>query len=298
MTAVLRLVVGHDGSPAADAAFRWAVTNVAAGGTLHVVEAIPYRDELAVDAALGDSVRMRRRHEERLAERCRAMVTTPPDGVTVETSVVEGAPGDRLLEAARTEEAHAIVVGHHPQLRFGPAIVGHVTAELLRHTDRPVVVVPVGWQDDEGAGDPIVVGVGVAAATEAALRWAAERAVEQRRGLALVHALGPRSLFRPDGLLDVLAYHLDPTVVPIWVAEDLTELATRISAEVDAEVDMAISIGAGRISRHLVEAGHRARLIVVGLGEAPFGRHAMAPYLRKVLADAPCPVAVVPPAGR
>jgi nucleotide-binding universal stress UspA family protein len=114
-------------------------------------------------------------------------------------------------------------------------------------------------------------------------------------GLSLVHAHGPRTVFRPDGVLDVLAYHLDPGVLPSWVEADLLELAEQVRDAAGVDVDLRLVVRPGRTGPTLVEAGEGAQLLVVGRGEPPFvRRHALAPYLRHALVHASCPVAVVP----
>lgn len=287
------IVVGVDGSEASDAALRWAADHVAPGGRVHAVHVVGYVDELAVDAALGDSVAMRHRRDRELAARTDETLAGLDRDVEWGTEVREGAVAATLTDVGRQRDADAIAVGHHPSPRFGARVVGHVTADLIAHSDRPTIVVPAAWRDDVG-GSPVVVGVGVTAATRAALRWGLDRAADEQTGIVLVHALGPRSLFRPDGALDVLGYYLDPAVVTRWVEEDVEEVAQQISAEAGADVEMTISIAPGRIGRRLLDAGDRARLLVVGLGGAPFRRHAMARSLRTVVAGAVCPVAIVP----
>jgi nucleotide-binding universal stress UspA family protein len=287
------LVVGVDGSDEARSALRWAAAALVPGGHLHVVHALSPVEELAVDAVLGDSVRLRHHREQLLFSDW----VEPVAGVDLEVlpEIVEGAVAESLLVVAAQHGADAVVVGHHPHARFGPQVVGHVTADVLRHARRPVVVVPDRWQPESvEPGSPIVVGVGVAHATRAAITWATERAQVTGDEIDLVHALGPRSLFRPDGVLDVLAYHLDRTVLPDWVADDLMEVAERIADAAGDGVDLSISVRAGRIGPRLVEAGTGARLLVIGRGSRPFTRYTMAPYLRHALTHAPCPVVVVP----
>lgn len=289
------LVVGLDGSDESAGALRWAVGAVVPQGRIHAVHALSPARELAGDAVLADSVAHRHRAERELAERW--VTAVDHAGVDVVPRVVEGAVAATLLGVAREVGAAAVAVGHRPRARFGPRVVGHVTADLIHHARLPVVVVPDGWEPSGREDTPIVAGVGVAKASREALRWAVRQATAQRRPLGIVHAYGPRSLFRPDGLLDVLAYHLDPKVLPTWVEEDLLALAGRIGTETGGDVDVAVSVLPGRIGARLVEAGHDAELLVIGRGDDPFHRHAMAPYLRHALVRAPCPIVVVPTGG-
>lgn len=284
------LVVGLDGSAASAAALRWSVAQVGPAGRVHAVRVV---DADADTDALDDELRG----------------TWIPDALdvgsdgrsrtTVDAVVLTGdAPGELVRYADRID-AGAVVVGHHAHARFGPRLVGHVTATLLHEAERPVVVVPTDWEPARTDGRPVAVGVGVAAGTETAVRWAIVQPAARDHGLLLVHALGPRTVFRPDGWLDVLAYHLDPTVLTEWVEQDLFDLADRIGdetgVEVDVDVDVTVSVRPGRTGARLVEAGAGAGMLVVGRGEPAFVRsHAIAPYLRHAILHATCPVVVVP----
>ncbi len=165
------VVVGLDGSCQSRRAFDWAQSEVGPEGRIHAVHVISPLAELAVDAALGDSVMMRHRREiEMRTEWLDGIAAT--DG-RVSPQVREGAVGDCLMAVAEDVGAEAIVVGHHPHVRFGPRFVGHVAADLLHHSTRPVIVVPDAWATADGDDiRPVVVGVGVASGTRSAIRWA------------------------------------------------------------------------------------------------------------------------------
>lgn len=293
------VVVGVDGSRASFGALRWAAEQLRSGSRLHAAHVVVPSEELAVDAALGDSVRMVHHREQQLREQWIPDALPDTAGTIVEAVLREGSVADTLIHLAEEVGAEAIVVGHHAQSRLGPQLVGHVTASLLHEANRPIVVVPLDWDPDRLRGRPVAVGVGVSRGTEAAVRWAMARPWLTRNGLILAHAYGPRSVFRPDGWLDVLAYHLDPTVLPEWVEQDLLDLAGRLQAETGSEVDVTVSVQPGRTGAHLVEAGASASLLVIGRGEPPFiGSHSIAPYLRYAIVHAPCPVVIVPGTDR
>ncbi len=294
MTLVHDVVVGLDGSVESSTALRWAVGALPELTRIHAVHVIRPGEELARDAVLSDSLLLRRRRETDLAE-C-WLTPARGSGLDVRPVVREGKVAAVLMDVADEVGADVIVVGHHATARVGPRLIGRVARDLLRHAVRPVIVVPETWCPETDRNEPVVVGVGVARGTRAAIRWALEHTEADAVGLTLVHALGHRSIFRPDGLLDVLAFHLDPSVLPNWVEDDLTELAERIRDESGLEeVPMAVSVLPGRIGSVLVEAGRAASLLVIGRGEPGFVRqHAIAPFLRRALFEAPCPIAVVP----
>lgn len=279
---LLEALVGFDGSEAAQAALRWAAANVDPDiGAVRMVTVLDRSDDFRIEAALAP----------------------PPGGpfpvrVSHRTCFDDGNPADLLLECAADHAVDVVVLGHRPDERFGTRVVGQVVAHALRRADRPVVIVPHDWTPERSAGRPTALGVGVAAGTEAALRWLLAHPGFVADGLVLAHALGPRSLFRPDGWLDVVAYHLDPTVLPGWVEADLLDLAERVKAASGTEVDVTVSVEPGRTGARLVEVGESAGLLVIGRGEPPFLReHVLAPYLRHAVVHAPCPIVVVPAAG-
>ena len=285
-------VVGLDGSESSRAALRWAVAQVGPEGRVHAAHVVPVDDRPLLGGP--DPAPAMAEPGRELCERWIADAGPGPDAARVEPVVRAGDVADELVQIARDAGADAIVVGHHAQARFGPRVVGHVTASLLHVSERPVVVVPVDWTPDRTDGRAVAVGVGVAG-TEAALHWALAQDDAIRAGLLLAHAYGPRSMFRPDGWLDVLAYYLDPTVLPDWVEQDMLELADRLRDEVGVEVEVSVSVESGRAGARLVEAGSDASMLVVGRGEPPFVRsQALAPYLRHAIVHAPCPVVVVP----
>lgn len=288
------VVVGVDGSDASIDAIRWALAHVRPHGHVHAVHVIGPAEELALDAALGDSVALQRHREHELRELWIPKARTVADLETdVEPLVLEGAVADRLLGVARGVGADVVAVGHHEQAR-GPQLVGHVTATLLRHLELPLAIVPLGWVPGDDHR-PVAIGVGVSRGTTAAVRWVMEHESVAGAGVLLVHALGPRSVFRPDGWLDAVAYHLDPTVLPTWVEQDLLDAAEDVRSRTGADVDVAIAVQPGRTGARLAEAGAAARLLVIGRGEPPFvRRHTIAPYLRHVIVHAPCPILVVP----
>jgi nucleotide-binding universal stress UspA family protein len=257
-----RIVVGVDGSSGADVALDWSRRVVGVDGTLHVVHVV-VDDEPVPE------------HDDDV------LVVRAP-------TVVTG-----IAHLAEQVGADAVVVGHHPRPRFGPRVVGHVTARLLDESPRPVIVVPEHAPPSDDA--PIVVGVGVADPTRAALRWGMVMARDTGRGLSLVHALAARSMFRPDGLLDLVAWYLDSSVLTSWREEDVAELAAEVRDETDGPAGYEIDVRHDRVGHRLVEAGEGAGILVIGRHDPVFDvEQAMAAYLHHALTHAPCPVALIP----
>jgi nucleotide-binding universal stress UspA family protein len=62
--------------------------------------------------------------------------------VMVETRHLVGLPGHCILELARTLGVDYIVLGSHGHGAFYELVVGSTTSRVLKHTHRPVIVVP------------------------------------------------------------------------------------------------------------------------------------------------------------
>ena len=219
-------------------------------------------------------------------------------------SVDDGDVAAALQRAAVGADADLIAVGMHEQRRAILRSLGHVVSTLLRNADRPIVVVGAEHTTTERGGT-IVVGVGQGPATETALRWATTFATERDATLHLIRAVPQRPVFRMDGLLDVLAYYVDPSMAAAWAREDMEAIAAEIDRMSGSEPDetglgkgglvASWSAAPGSTGPVLVDAATRADLLVVGLHDRPGAdEHHVAPWCRHVLLHAPCPVVFVP----
>lgn len=138
------LVVGIDGSRAAERALRWALEEAAHRGTdLTVVHAF----RLAVDPAL--AARASDDREARLlarsyeaAERVvdEVLATAGVASVDVSRVIERGTPAEVLL--SHTGPDRLLVVGTHGRGSIGRMVFGSVSHQCLHHANGPVVVVP------------------------------------------------------------------------------------------------------------------------------------------------------------
>jgi nucleotide-binding universal stress UspA family protein len=142
MTAAPRpIVVGIDGSPAAQRALRWAIAEAAVRGT--TVRAViawkwsgpDLQGHLTVEAARAE------------ADRILAAALREAGDTSIEYQVVEGSPARALLDAAR--EASLLVVGNHRHGATFRALIGSVADACLRSSPCPVVMVTSYCADDE-----------------------------------------------------------------------------------------------------------------------------------------------------
>jgi nucleotide-binding universal stress UspA family protein len=138
-----RIVVGVDGSAAADAALRWAVrqAELTSGG----VDAVIAWEYPASMAGYGmapvpdyDDSAFREIAEKTLTEAI-GNVVDPVSEVRVRQQVVEGNAAELLVTAA--EGAGLLVVGSRGHGGFAGALLGSVSQHCVHHAHCPVVVI-------------------------------------------------------------------------------------------------------------------------------------------------------------
>jgi nucleotide-binding universal stress UspA family protein len=138
-----RIVVGVDGSAAASAALRWAVSQAeVTGETVQAVIAWQYPMSVAgcgwAPVVMDEGVNLENFAEKTLAEAV-DQVATPGSGVTIERRVVEGYAPNVLLGAAA--DADLLVVGSRGHGAFADALLGSVSQHCAHHARCPVVIV-------------------------------------------------------------------------------------------------------------------------------------------------------------
>jgi nucleotide-binding universal stress UspA family protein len=143
-----RMVVGVDGSEAAQRAFNWAVGEAARRqrtGQPCTVEAItawqvdPLEQPPRVIVGLpGPNVSAQQVLDEAVAK----AVKDHPD-VTVVTEVVQGIPYEALVRAG--DNADLLVLASHGHNHGHLAVVGSVTEGCIRNATCPVLVIPLAY---------------------------------------------------------------------------------------------------------------------------------------------------------
>ncbi len=128
------LVVGTDGSPAADGAVRFAAEHAAA--TASPLRIVTGTEEQAPAEARPDRLRDA---AQQIVDKARRMVHRTHPGLIVTTSVERG-PADRVLvDASRT--ARLIVVGSRGRGAVRAMVLGSVSRAVIRGAHSPVAVV-------------------------------------------------------------------------------------------------------------------------------------------------------------
>ncbi len=292
-----RLVVGVDGSEAAQAALHWAADTVGPDGVIHAIVAVDPALEFLVDVVTGDTMTYLQRRHHDLASTWTRDATPRVRELTAD--LVEQPAADALTAAAAEFEADAIVIGAHAANLIGAKRIGGTTRHLLRKLPLPLVLVPVEttrWLDG-GADrtDSLVVGVGHGDATESAVRWATELADRRDLGIVLVRATGDGPVFQTDGVLDLLSYELHPRRREERSTADLVRAAELVQELSDHELRIEATAMPGFAASSLGDLSDQAALLVIGQHRSrmTLGRHTPQP-LRHLLTHARCPIAVVP----
>lgn len=194
------VVVGHDGSPLADRAMRWASEEARLLGTgLHVLHAT----RLA-----GGSQAWAAYLEEDLSRYGDAVLEDAEESLrdsdlTVTSGSVSTTAGEALVEASAT--AAVVVMGARGLGRLSGPLLGSTTQRVSAHATGPVVVVR---EDPAVPGGPVVVGLDPTGNADDAVRFAFDRATRRGTGVLLVQAIPPvppmRDAFRDSRTLAIV----------------------------------------------------------------------------------------------
>ena len=136
------IVVGTDGSEAADEAVRQATDMASSeGARLHLVTAYPDPQFLRVrvaSVAHTETVDLREVAESQLKRAARDALSK---GVEVETHVREGHPAEVIIDVANQEQADLIVVGSRGLTGIKRYLLGSVSSEVSHHAHCSVMIV-------------------------------------------------------------------------------------------------------------------------------------------------------------
>lgn len=268
------MLVGYDGSPAADVALQWAAETAAFQG--HTVRAV-IADHDPARPAHPDSV-----PEHEMTARVHAVLTAA--GVEGGAERHPGQAVPVLLHEAAT--AHMLVVGSRGHGWVVDAAGKSVSQHLARHAPCPVVVARSAVQPD---ATRIVVGVDGSEESGAALEFACRRAERTRETVVALHAWKPgRANVDERGQLPrKLAARSAAAQAAI---EQCVAHARATHPDIDVVTDMMALPAAQALSdtsryASLLVTGSRGRGVLAGLLLGSVSHH--------LLHRARCPVAVV-----
>ena len=283
------VVVGIDGSAAADRALDWAATQAAADGRVLVLVAAATPpatdatgwlalhgiDHSGVRAQLKEGLRAMLRHAD-----ARVRETHPDLEIHHEARLAD--PRDALLDVAA--DADLLVVGSRGLGKVRRLFLGSVAAAVAKHAGCPTAVV----RESRDGADGVLVGVagdaGDAAVVDLAFRVAAAREL-------------PLTLFH--SVWDVVGVDEGRDVAPDVPGYDdqwaVLHAAADSIAERYPDVEVRHRLSRGFADERLLNASRKAEVVVMGHQRQPLLTDLVygsaAPH---VLEGAPCSVVVVP----
>ena len=287
----LGIVVAVDGSPASDAATRWAARDAALKNVpLTVVSVVttptatfppvPYPDSLGV--RLEDQGRKAAADAVKIAEDA-----MPNDRkVAVKSKVVFSTPAQALVKMS--DEAEMIVVGSSGKGVLARGVLGSVSSSVVRHANCPVAVIrdeDLLMPDPQHA--PVLVGIDGSPASELATEIAFGQA--SRRGVELI-ALHAWS--------DVPAFDLEGLDWSALVSAEERTFADSLVGWQERYPNVTVQrvVVCDEPARLLIEKSESAQLVVVGShGRGGFDRLMLGSVSNTVLHSVRIPVIVARP---
>lgn len=271
------IIVGVDGSPSSLAAAHFAAHLAARRAAplqmLYGYE-IPMYGYLPigmVDRYAINDARTRNDLVDLLAATAKEIRADHPDLTAVDTKVDIGSGAAVLIEASRS--AAVTVVGCRGVGGFAGLLLGSVSSQVSSHGHGPVIVV----RPAAPSNGPVVVGVDRSPASEAAVRFAVDEAVQRGVSLVAVHA------YRDEGGDTVLAEKL---------------LAELVLPHIPASLDVELrAVEAPNVEKAMIEVTRGVGLVVVGCrGTGGFAGLLLGSVSRTLVHHAYAPVAVIHPA--
>ncbi|MEV4536662.1 universal stress protein [Asanoa sp. NPDC049518] len=283
-----RILVGYDGSPAAEAAVEWAIDEArrwTCGVRLVEVVEWPVRVGPATPRADNWPRTPAYRDTEQALDRTVSVLGAANPDVPITGLVVEGPPATMLAELSTGVQL--VVVGNRGRGGFADLLLGSVAAALATHAAGPVAVVRRGVAGSYASG-PVVVGVDESPEARGAVSAAFAEAERRGAELVAVRAWQPpqpwHSLGRPRN---------EDAVEELETAER-TLLADALRDSRRATVSVSMRAPETGAARALVEASRGAQLVVVGSrGRGGFRGSRLGSVTRQLLHHAHCPVLVV-----
>jgi nucleotide-binding universal stress UspA family protein len=208
----------------------------------------------------------------------------------VETRVVGSrSPARMFAEFAAREQAGTIVVGSPRRGRLGRALLGSVSEHLIHHAPCAVVVAPRGYGSERHAG---IAKIAVAYDTTDAAKSALARAEEIARRCGAKLEIIVAENFTVSG---------GPGGMGITERHSAAEVTDEVTRSVDPAIEVegkTIDPGWKQVVSEVVEGltdacGEDVDLLLLG-SKRESDRLVYGSVSKRLIADAPCPVLVVP----
>ncbi|MFF0527258.1 universal stress protein [Nocardia amikacinitolerans] len=281
------IVVGVDGSRSALAAARWAGAVAAREGVrlvvLSIVPTIDYRITAAIVADADILPTLRFVAKKHVAAAVDAVRADHPD-LEITQTIVEGVPGDELVEASET--ALLLVVAATADDRITTLLLGSTALRVANKAHCPVVVWRGDVDDPLPDERPVLVGVDGSPGSDAAVGRAFEMAALLGVRVVALHAWNDP---------DLLQWTPVPDAWEVLAQQERKLLSERLAGWSSQFPDLQVEklVLQSPATRALLEHGADAQLIVTGSQ----GRNRLTGLLlgstsQNLLHHAPCPVLV------
>ena len=133
------ILVGHDGSRSAEAAFEDALDLATVTRARLSVVSVASPPEPPTEVETQAAIEMATRHYESLFETLRRQAQER--NVTLNTYIRVGHPADQILKTAVQQGADFIVVGHRGRSAIAEWVTGSTSRRVVAHAKCPVLVV-------------------------------------------------------------------------------------------------------------------------------------------------------------
>ncbi|MFT4289156.1 universal stress protein [Nocardioides sp.] len=282
------LLVGVDGSPASDAAVRYASHEARRlGAGLRIVHVMP---EVAPYTAMVPVMPVEpaalRSAGHAVLHDAAALARTVLDARQVTVQLLDGPRAGGLVKAARS--ARLLVVGHERRSTLERIVVGATTQAVAARATCPVVAVPGDWAPGSGRGQ-IVVGVKNTERAELLVRRACELAAERGARLVLLHAWE-----LPGGYDDLMLAQIDELAWSDRARHELDDVVAQVGRD-HPGVQVEIKVVHGQPARILTSASAEADLLLLARRPHAFPLGHFGSTGRTLLRESRCPVEVLPP---
>jgi len=276
-----RVVVGIDGSPPSRLALRRAAAEaVRRGVALHVVNSHS-------GSWPGDEVSHLRAQEagQKLVARAIEEARSDEPGVEVTGASVPGGAAKAILDAA--EPGDLVVLGSRGHSALAAATTGSTCQQVATHANTSVLVVQ--GRPDPGDG-PVVVGHDGSAGADGVLEAAFAAAAARDTGLTVMRAFHRATPVLPADAPPPKVFNARTAQASL--TDELTRL-TRPLSDKYPDVDVKVVVADGDAAQLLVDASHRAQLVVVGSrGHGGFAGLLLGSVGMHLIHHAHCPVLV------